>query len=287
MEKFTQVVFLRRRVSGVAFAALVFFTLSCASLVKKIFDPPQVALDRVEMQNIDFTGVDVILHIKINNPNSIGATVKSIEYTFDVDNDRLLKGKKEEKTVIAANDLSIVSVPVSLNYSGLKTGVIGALSKKELPYILKGKIVLDTPVGDLSFNIDNAGAIPVPDRPRFEIEKIALGEFSITSTTLNVHIRVTNNHDINLDIEKFRYEFLLQDNLISATDVQVMRSLGEDKSMAVTLPISVKLLGLKQSIVDMLRSGKIKYAMKFDLNLKTRFGPLTIPYERDGLAALY
>jgi LEA14-like dessication related protein len=129
--------------------------------------------------------------------------------------------------------------------------------------------------------------IPVPDRPRFDLEKIALGEFSVTSTTLIVQVRVSNNHDMELDIEKFRYEFSLQDNLISAAEISVQKSLALDKSMSVSLPITVKLLGLKKSVIDMIRSGKLRYFMKFDLSIKTRFGPATIPYERDGLTSLY
>lgn len=272
-------------ISGIVAATLV--SLQCASLVSKVFDKPQVGVDRVEIKKIDFTGVDLIVHVKINNPNSVGATLNRVEYAFDVEGDRLLKGVKEDKTQIKSNDLSIIPLPVSVSYAGLKSGIAGVLTKKSLPYVLSGKVVLDTPIGDLSFDIGDKGDIPIPDRPRFDVEKIALGEFSVTSATLMVHIKVSNNHDVELDIEKFRYEFSLQDNLISAADVSVQRAVTQDKSMAVALPITVKLLGLKKSVVDMIRSGQLKYAMKFDLNLKTRFGPVTIPYERDGLTALY
>lgn len=269
----------------IATAALV--SLQCASLVSKVFDKPQVGVDRVEIKKIDFAGVDLIVHVKINNPNSVGATLNRVEYAFDVEGDRLLKGIKEDKTQIKSNDLSVIPMPVSVSYAGLKSGIAGVLTKKSLPYVLSGKVVLDTPIGDLSFDIGDKGDIPIPDRPRFDVEKIALGEFSVTSATLMVHIKVSNNHDVELDIEKFRYEFSLQDNLISAADVSVQRAVTQDKSMSVALPITVKLLGLKKSVVDMIRSGQLKYAMKFDLNLKTRFGPVTIPYERDGLTALY
>ncbi|MBN8222339.1 MAG: LEA type 2 family protein [Spirochaetes bacterium] len=246
-----------------------------------------VGVDRVEIKRIDFAGVDLIVHVKINNPNSIGATLNHIDYAFDVEGDRLLKGTKSDKTKIASNDLSIIPMPVSVSYAGLKSGIAGVLTKKSLPYQLSGKVVLDTPIGDMSFDIGDKGEIPIPDRPRFDVEKIALGEFSVTSATLMVHVKVSNNHDVELDIEKFRYEFSLQDNLISASDVSVQRSVTQDKSMSVVLPITVKLLGLKKSVVDMIRSGQIKYLMKFDLSLKTRFGPVLIPYERDGLSALY
>lgn len=272
-------------ISSIVAATLV--SLQCASLVSKVFDKPQVGVDRVEIKKIDFTGVDLIVHVKINNPNSVGATLNRVEYAFDVEGDRLLKGVKEDKTQIKSNDLSVIPMPVSVSYAGLKSGIAGVLTKKSLPYVLSGKVVLDTPIGDLSFDIGDKGDIPIPDRPRFDVEKIALGEFSVTSATLMVHIKVSNNHDVELDIEKFRYEFSLQDNLISAADVSVQRAVTQDKSMAVALPITVKLLGLKKSVVDMIRSGQLKYAMKFDLNLKTRFGPVTIPYERDGLTALY
>lgn len=277
----------QRRLLFAAIIAASALSLQCASLMGKVFDKPQVGVDRVEIKKIDFTGVDLIVHVKINNPNSVGATLNHIDYAFDVEGDRLLKGTKEDKTQIKSNDLSIIPLPVSVSYAGLKSGIAGVLTKKSLPYVLSGKVVLDTPIGDLSFDIGDKGDIPIPDRPRFDVEKIALGEFSVTSATLMVHIKVSNNHDVELDIEKFRYEFSLQDNLISAADVSVQRSVTQDKSMAVALPITVKLLGLKKSVVDMIRSGQLKYAMKFDLNLKTRFGPVTIPYERDGLTALY
>lgn len=276
----------RRLVFALSLLALVPL-LQCASLAGKIFDKPQVGVDRVELKRIDFAGVDLIVHVKIHNPNSVGATLNRIDYAFDIDGERLLKGIKDDKTKIASNDTSLIALPVSISYAGFKSGIAGALTKKNLPYLLQGKVVLDTPIGDLSFDIGDKGDIPVPDRPRFEVEKIALGEFSVTSATLMVYIKVSNNHDVDLDIEKFRYEFSLQDNLISASDVTVQRAVGQDKSMAVVLPITVKLLGLKRSVVDMMRSGQLKYAMKFDLNLKTRFGPVTIPYERDGLSALY
>ena len=278
----------RRSFAQAAIAlTLVAFSLQCASLAKKIFDPPQVGVDKVEFSKVDLTGVDLVVHVKIHNPNSVGATLNRIEYAFDVEGERLLKGTKADKTKVLSNDTSIIPFPVSISYAGLKSGIAGALNKKSLPYALTGKVVLDTPIGDMTFDIAEKGEIPVPDRPRFELEKIALAEFSVASATLMVHVKVSNNHDFELDIEKFRYEFSLQDNLISASEISVARSVKQDKSMSVALPITVKLLGLKRSVVDMIKSGQLKYFMKFDLNLKTRFGPVTIPYERDGLTSLY
>lgn len=261
--------------------------LQCASLAKKIFDPPQIGVDRVEIRNIALTGAELVVHVKINNPNSVGATLNRLEYTLDVDGERLVRGQKEDKTTIAANALSIVALPLSVSYAGMRSGIAGALTKKALPFSFTGKVVLDSPVGDLSFDIAEKGEIPVPDRPRFEITKIALSELGVTSATLMLHIRVTNNHDFELDIRRFRYEFSLQDNLVSAADVTVERLVGQDKSMAVVLPVTLKLLGLKKGVVDMLRSGQLRYAMKFHLDLNTRFGPVTVPYEKDGLTSLY
>ena len=268
-------------------AIAVSASLQCASLAKKIFDPPQSGVDRVEIRSVALTGAELVVHVKINNPNSVGAMLNRLEYTLDVDGERLVRGQKEDKTTIAANGLSMVALPLSVSYAGMRAGIAGALTKKALPFSFTGKVVLDSPVGDLSFDIAENGEIPVPDRPRFELTKIALAELGVTSATLMLHIKVTNNHDFELDIRRFRYEFCLQDNLVSASDVTVERLVGQDKSMAVVLPVTLKLLGLKKGVVDMLRSGQLRYAMKFHLDLHTRFGPVTVPYERDGLTSLY
>lgn len=262
-------------------------SLQCASLAKKIFDPPQIGIDRVEIRNVALTGTDLLVHIKINNPNSVRATLNRLEYALDVDGERLVHGQKEDKTTIAANELSIITLPLTVNYAGLRAGISGALSRKALPFRFSGKVVLDSPVGDLSFDIAEEGEIPVPDRPRFELTKISLSELGVASATLMLHIRVTNNHDFELDIRRFRYEFSLQDNVVSAADISVERLVGQDKSMSIVLPVTLKLLGLRKGVVDMLRSGQLKYAMKFHLDLNTRFGPVTLPYEKDGLTSLY
>jgi LEA14-like dessication related protein len=268
-------------------AVAVSATLQCASLAKKIFDPPQIGIDRVEIRQIALTGADLVVHVKINNPNSVGATLNRLEYTLDVDGERLVRGQRDDKTTIAANNLSIISLPLTVNYAGLRTGLAGVLTKKALPFSFSGKVVLDSPVGDMSFDIAEKGEIPIPDRPRFDLTKIALAELGVTSATLMLHIRVTNNHDFELDIRRFRYEFSLQDNLVSASDITVERMVGQDKSMSVVLPVTLKLLGLKKGVVDMLRSGQLKYAMKFHLDLNTKFGPISVPYEKDGLTSLY
>lgn len=268
-------------------ATVVAASLQCASLAKKIFDAPQIGIERVEIRNIALTGADLIVHVKINNPNSVGATVNRVEYALDVDGERVVAGKKEDRTTIAANELSRIALPLTVSYAGMRAGIAGALTKKSLPFGFSGRILLDSPVGELSFDIAEKGEIPIPDRPRFELTKIAVAELGVTSATLMLHIRVTNNHDFELDIRRFRYEFSLQDNLVSASDITVERLVGHDKSLSVVLPVTLKLLGLKKGVVDMLRSGKVRYSMKIDLDLSTRFGPVTVPYERDGLTSLY
>ena len=60
-------------------------SLQCASLAKKIFDPPQIGIDRVEIRNVALTGADLVVHVKINNPNSVGATLNRLEYALEVD----------------------------------------------------------------------------------------------------------------------------------------------------------------------------------------------------------
>lgn len=269
------------------FAAVVLAGLDCASLVKKAFDPPKVAVDRVEFKDISFSGCDLVLHIRINNPNGIGATLNRLEYAFDADGERLLSGKKEDKTTIKAKAISDIPLPLRVSYSGLRKGVAGVLTKKVLPFRFTGKVVLDTPIGDLGFDLNHEGEIPIPDRPRFELTKIALAEFSVSSATLMLHLRISNNHDLELDIRQFRYQFLLQDSLVSASEIQVGQRVPHDKSLSVALPITLKLLSLKRGIVDMLRSGQLRYVFHLELDLSTRYGAVTIPYEQEGLSVLY
>lgn len=262
-------------------------SLNCSSLAKKMFNTPKVGVEKVELQDIDFTGAKLLITMVIDNPNGIGVTLNKLSYAVDVDGQQLLNGDKTDKLEVKGNQRNTITLPLTVLYSGLRSGIAGVLTKKELPYRFKGKIVLDTPLGEIPFDIDKEGKIPVPDRPRFNIDKVTLGDKSITSFTINFHCRITNNHDIGLNISDFRYKTIIHDHEISGAEMKVDQILSKDKSLTMEIPVNIKLLGIKRSVIDTIRTGKFYYKFYFNLNLSTTYGPYSLPYERESMVTLY
>ncbi len=259
----------------------------CSSLQKAFFQTPKVTLEDVKISEFGFSGSTLLVTLAIHNPNGVGLTASALEYAVDVENERLLSGSKQEKITVKGKDISKVTFPVDLRYAGLRSGVQSVFGKKNLPYSIQIHTTLETPIGPLSFKINREGNVPIPAFPRFSVEQITLGEMSVNSATLNFHIRVDNNDEVALDLDNFYYRVEIGGQEVSAAKISVSHSLEKGRALNITLPVNLQLMNLRNSVVEIIRSEKISYAIDFNLNIQSRYGPFALPYSERAITPLF
>lgn len=255
--------------------------------MKAAFTEPEVGVEKVDFLDIALSGVTLNFFIAVDNPNSIGITVKKIRYDMFLEGDRLLKGENTEAIEIDGNKKNVFELPVELFYRGLNTGVAGVLTEDKLDYSFIGDVTLDTPVGDITLDLSRRGEIPVPQTPQFSVTDVTLDEMGLTSTTLTFHIKVENNNEIGFDIRQLDYSIRIHDTPVAEAQTTVNRTLGSDKSMTLGIPVNLRITGFKESFVQTLREGRFKYNIKFNLDMASKYGPYTVPYEKESLVNLY
>lgn len=262
-------------------------SVECASIAKKAFNQPKVTIENIRVKDVSFAGVTLVVDVGVENPNSVGLTVSGLKYKVLIDGSPLVEGERPEKTAVEANKKNVFTFPVMVYYSGLRSGVAGVLTRSRLPYRFEGKVTLDTPLGDLTFNLDRDGEIPIPRRPRFEVEQVTVEEMSLASATITFHVLVTNNEDVALDLKRFQYRINIHGQDVSAAEMSIERTLGLGKSMRLGIPVNLKFLGLRQGFIETIKSGKFNYIMQFNLQLDSAYGPYELPYEKEALVSLY
>ena len=265
-------------------AALAF---QCKSLLSTVFTKPKVAIENVKLKDLALSGVSTEFTISVDNPNSYGVTVKNLSYQLFIESEEFINGSKADRIDIDGKKINKFTLPLTVKYSGLKTGIGGILHKKKIKYHFIGKVTLDTKVGDFDFDIDKEGNIPIPNRPKFSINKVSIKDMGITSATLNFAIAVTNNQDVRFDISRLHYKVRINDIVVSQATEEVESALTENANMSFNIPVNVKLLGMKNSLFKVIKSGKFKYNFDLNIVMKSQYGPYNLNYKKESLTTIY
>ncbi|KAA3618188.1 MAG: hypothetical protein DWQ05_09120 [Calditrichaeota bacterium] len=126
---------------------------------------PKIKLGSLRLKKLGFTSADLELKLDINNPNTFGFVVNSLNYDFKINNQNWAKGQTAKELRIAKKGKSSVSIPVSLNFSQVGQTVYNILKgNKSLDYNLAGDVGLKTSFpGFKSVNlpINNTGKVKI------------------------------------------------------------------------------------------------------------------------------
>jgi LEA14-like dessication related protein len=121
-------------------AAFILIT-GCSMLMKD----PEISVKNVAIESISSQTIDLNVTLNVNNPNSMGVTIKSV--VFDVyyqqGNEWIAVGHGEGGGYSIKPGMNEITVPVTLKTSELIGAGIGALMKGEITIQIRGTAVPD------------------------------------------------------------------------------------------------------------------------------------------------
>lgn len=97
---------------------------------------PKVEIVKFDLEKIRLTNSEIVIRLKLSNPNVFDINFKDPQYTFDLGKQTdLVHGQKEGLTKIPAKDASIFEIPAGINLGKtLKTAGHLILKGKKLPF---------------------------------------------------------------------------------------------------------------------------------------------------------
>ncbi len=148
----------------------VLFLASCAGygdLANMV--RPQVDVTDVKVLGTTLTSADLLFQFRVDNPNAVGLVLDAIGYRLRLNGQPLLDGRRDQQVRIAANDRSLVELPVTIRYEDVYR-IIRSFENRTRP-----DYALDA---DFSFNVPILGAVNVPVTKRGEIplDRLRIGK---------------------------------------------------------------------------------------------------------------
>ena len=130
------------------------------STVAMLKEPPKVKLKDVRLKDTDLKTAVLDIILEVDNKNPVAATVKSLKYNLSVNEKQLADGIFDQPVELAANQITMVAIPVSVKLEDIVSSAFALLQNRGAPYRAKGSVG----VGLFEIPFDETGKIEL-DKP--------------------------------------------------------------------------------------------------------------------------
>jgi LEA14-like dessication related protein len=254
------------------FCLLVLVFTSCQTLQQLAsVQQPTLSADKVRISNLSFDAADLVLDVKINNPNPVGVSLTGFDYDLKIAGASLVKGDQKSKQTISAGGQSTLQIPVTLVFKDLYQAVQTLKNQDSAMYNIACGLVFNLPVlGPIRVPASQSGHLPMIKLPQLKIQSLKVKKMSLSRADLELALGVSNPNAFAFALKKLNYNFTVN-GLSWATGAATDKASVAGKSDgAIRIPISLSLLDMGQTVVQLLSGSKtLDCKLTGDLNLGT------------------
>lgn len=136
-------------------AALLLLVLAVASC-GRVFRQPEVALEGVRLGSVGLTGGQLLVNLRVTNPNPFSLRAQMLRYTLQLDRAGesgdtswvdFASGEYDRGFSVGGGQTSTVEIPVEFTYSGLGSAGLSLIRSGTFNYRARGTVDVDTPLG--------------------------------------------------------------------------------------------------------------------------------------------
>ncbi|MBM3308026.1 MAG: LEA type 2 family protein [Candidatus Eisenbacteria bacterium] len=141
--------------------ALLTALAGCSTIAR-----PALTVEGVELNGLSAEGVELLVEIKVTNPNDVAAEASGILYTLEMNGVEVLDGRQDSPVSVPAGGSATVSVPVTLRWSSGADALQSILDGGEQRWRLHGRVTVRSGIVTKTFPFSESGTFttggPVP-----------------------------------------------------------------------------------------------------------------------------
>ena len=246
-----------------AYICLLFSGCSTLQKIAGISDPELTVKD-VSLQDVSFEEATLLFDIDVRNPNNHDAKVSGFTYDLSIDNQTVVKGKKDEGFVLKKNESSIVQVPIILAYKAIYSTLQNVAEKDTFDYTMLVNMDFDLPVlGKTVIPVKYEDTLPVLRIPDISVEALKLNNLTLTGADVNLQLNVSNPNNVDLLLDNLNYTFDVNgQNWVKGITSEPM-NLGKKNSAALQIPMTLNFITMGKTVYNSLSKNT---ALAYTLN---------------------
>ena len=129
---------------------------------------PIVTLNSVNIARVNFSGVDLIANVDVENTNGFSIPMPKVDWELFVNESSFTEGTVEDKRTIGSREKISLDIPISVSYDrlfgtfGSLLGLLGSGSSG-IPYKVDMKLRFPMPLLEhIVYKLDHTGVLPLP-----------------------------------------------------------------------------------------------------------------------------
>lgn len=246
-------------------------------------DKPSAKVTGVGFGSLSMDRANLVFDVAIANPYGVPLPLANLDYALSSGGASFVSGEAAVQGSVPANGSKTVQVPVDIVFADVLRAVSGVRPGKVVPYTADLKVGVDAPgIGPLSLPMRKSGEVPVPAVPRVAIRNIAFDALNLSEASGTIELEVENTNEFAADLRALGYSLSLSGTPIVSTKVSKAASFKPGEAEVVSIPIAFNPGNLGLAALNMLRGEGASYAIKGDLDVGTRFGSLSMPFDKSG-----
>ncbi len=241
-----------RRVLSYSLFSLIL--LSGCALFRNAFKEPEVRYRDVRVENVTFSGAEIVPRFTVDNPNHVGGDIRDVEYRLYLDDILITENRLDEPISLKANGRTEVNLPIPVNFLDIYRDYQSVRGRK-VPYRIEGSMKAFA----FTFPIDVKGEITVPDLP-----DIKLTNLEISGGEIGFDLILDNRNGTALDITRFSYSIKINGNNISSGRSDIDEPIAGYAYRRVSISSTLSLKELANLGLEALEKGELKYSAEYE-----------------------
>ena len=211
--------------------------------------PELLRLNGAEAQlvNKDFSGLDLVLYVNIENPNNFHIRFPEINWNYSIDGVQVAQGNFTEAAVVSASSVETKRINVNIAYNDIFQLIDRARDAVEANGIFSFDIGTND-YTELTWPID---ILHEPEITFQGIRRQSLGRTMVFVFTWEVN----NRNTFDLEIREFDYNIRINNRLWSADKAVNLPRVRANSRTALPITVSVSEASIIAELVDILNQG--------------------------------
>ncbi len=122
-------------------------TVLCSISGCVFFRRPEVVFRGISVRSFNASGADVEAALDVYNPNGYRISVQRLTYRATVEGRDAGGGIVDAETVLEGKQTTPVRLPLTLDWSKVRSAGLEALLMRSIDYSVEGEITFSTPIG--------------------------------------------------------------------------------------------------------------------------------------------
>jgi len=149
-------------VTGLGVIVLSVAASACATLRNALnFEEPQIQLQEIHVTGMGLSGGTLDLVFDVYNPNQYRLRSTRLDVGLELASTDFGEALIDKPLDLSPQNHSRVVMPVRFTWAGVGAAARSLLQSQELPYVITGAVILDTPIGERRVQLKDSGKVPL------------------------------------------------------------------------------------------------------------------------------